>query len=95
MKITEQAQVELKKALESFDKPGAGIHIYSAQGCCGPSIQMDIALQVGNGEKVYNIDTIDFFVTDALFAEMENVTIDYTPQGFRINGLKRSSKGCC
>jgi hypothetical protein len=43
MNITIQAALEQKKALDDFDKPGAGIHIYNVKGCCGPSFQMDIA----------------------------------------------------
>lgn len=95
MKVTEEAQIELKKALDSFNKPGAGIHIFSTQGCCGPSIQMDIATQVEEGETVISLEGIDFFVPKELLLQLENVTIEYGRNGFRLNGLQKSGGGCC
>ncbi|MDZ7739712.1 MAG: hypothetical protein U5K32_11735 [Bacteroidales bacterium] len=59
--MSEQAAIELKKVLDGFEKPGAGIHIFNAQGCCGPSIQMDIAMQPSNNEVVVDLEGIDFF----------------------------------
>ncbi|MHB8136096.1 MAG: hypothetical protein ACYDH1_17950 [Anaerolineaceae bacterium] len=95
MKITEQAQVELKKALDSFDKPGSGIHVFSTQGCCGPSIQMDIATQIGNGETVISLEGIDLFVANDLMPKLAEVTIEFGSNGFRLNGLKKESSSCC
>lgn len=95
MKITDQAQTELKKALDSFDKPGSGIHVYSTQGCCGPSIQMDIAAQIGNGETVISIEGIDFFVSNDLTPKLAEVTIEFGSNGFRLTGLKKESSSCC
>lgn len=95
MKVTEEAQIELKKALDSFNKPGAGIHIFSTQGCCGPSIQMDIATQVGNGETVISFEGIDFFVPKDLLPLLENITIEYGQHGFRLKGLQKSGGSCC
>lgn len=95
MQITDEAQKELKKALDDFDKPGAGVHLHSTQGCCGPSIQMDIATQVGYGETVISLDGIDFFVANDLLAELENITIEYSQNGFRLKGLQKSGGSCC
>ena len=95
MKITETAQLELKKALDSFDNPGSGIHLFSTQGCCGPSIQMDIAAHVGIKETVMSIYGIDFFVENDLLTTLDSVTIEYGSNGFRLNGLKKASTGCC
>lgn len=95
MKITEQAQVELKKALDSFDKPGSGIHVYSTQGCCGPSIQMDIATQIGNGETAISLEGTDFFVAADLMPKLAEVTIEFGANGFRLTGLKKASSSCC
>lgn len=94
MNITEQAQVELKKALNGFNKPGAGVRIFSAQECCGPSIQMDITTHVENGETMISQDGIDFFVTNDLLTKFLEVTIEYGSNGFRLSGMKKSS-GCC
>jgi Fe-S cluster assembly iron-binding protein IscA len=94
MNITEQASTELKKVLNNFESPGAGIHIYNAQGCCGPSIQMDIANQPANNEIVVNLEGIDFFVDKELLKTLAAVTIDFGSNGFRLNGLQKSG-GCC
>ena len=95
MKITEQAQVELKKALDGFDKPGSGIHVYSTQGCCGPSIQMDIATQIGNGETAISFEGIDFYVANDLMPKLTEVTIEFGSNGFRLTGLKKEGSSCC
>lgn len=95
MQISDEAQKELKKTLTGFDKPGAGIHIFNSQGCCGPSIQMDIATQLGSGETAISIEGIDFFVPKDLLPQLENVTIDYGSNGFLLKGLKKSSDNCC
>jgi Fe-S cluster assembly iron-binding protein IscA len=94
MKITEQAQVELKKALYNFNKPGAGIHLFSTQGCCGPSIQMDVAAHIGEGETLLSQDEIGFFVTGDLLSSLAEVTIEYSTNGFRLTGMKKSGS-CC
>jgi Fe-S cluster assembly iron-binding protein IscA len=95
MKITEQAANELKKILKDFNKQGTGIHFFNAQGCCGPSIQMDIAAQAGAGETVISLDGIDFFISGDLMSKLEDVTIEFGTNGFRLNGLKNASSSCC
>ena len=95
MQVSEEAVIELKKALDEFEKPGAGIHIFSSQGCCGPSIQMDIAPQPGNNEIVVNLEGIDFFMPKDLSTQLETVTIDYASNGFRLQGLQKSGGSCC
>jgi len=94
MNITEQAAKELKKALDEFDTPGAGIHIYSTQGCCGPSISMDIAIKPSVNETVVNMDNIDFYIENELMPRLVPVTIEYVTSGFQLAGLKRNSS-CC
>jgi len=94
MKITEQAQKELKKGLYDFNQPGAGIHIFSTQGCCGPSIQMEISAHIGNGETLVTQDGIGFFVTSDLLDTLAEVTIEHGTNGFRLGGMKKSSS-CC
>lgn len=95
MKITEQAQVELKKALEDFNQPGAGIRIFSTQGCCGPSIQMDISTGIGADETSMSIDDIDFYASNSLLPALENITIDFGNNGFRLIGMEQKGGGCC
>ena len=94
MNITEQAANELKKTLAGFEKPGAGIHIFSTQGCCGPSIQMDLATHIGSNETAMSLEEIDFFVANDLMPTLESVTIEYGSYGFRLEGLEKTG-GCC
>ncbi|MCX6220956.1 MAG: hypothetical protein NTZ69_08200 [Bacteroidia bacterium] len=95
MNITEQAANELKMVLDEFNKPGAGIHVFSTQGCCGPSIQMDVATHIGNGETVISLEGIDFFVSNDLLTKLADVTIEYRSNTFRLAGLQKTSSGCC
>ncbi len=95
MNITEQAAIELKKALAEFDKPTASVRIFSPAGCCGPSIQMDIAPQVGKEETTVTIQGIDFFIANNLIEQLANVTLEFGSDGFRLSGLVKSGGGCC
>jgi Fe-S cluster assembly iron-binding protein IscA len=94
MQISEQAQIELKKALYNFNKPGAGIHLFSTQGCCGPSIQMDVSAHIVTGETLLTQDEIGFFVTSDILSTLAEVTIEYGANGFRLSGMRKSGN-CC
>ncbi|MBK5246085.1 MAG: hypothetical protein JJE49_02275 [Peptostreptococcaceae bacterium] len=94
MNITDQAAIELKKSLAEFDKPTAGIHLFSTAGCCGPSIQMDIAPHIGNEETIISIQDIEFYVANDLISQLADVTIEYGSNGFKLAGLQKSSS-CC
>lgn len=94
MNITEQAQVELKKALVGFNKPGAGIHIFTTQGCCGPSIQMDLTQQIKPDEMIISLEGIDFFVANDLVPTLSELTIEFGSNGFRLVGMKKNGS-CC
>ena len=94
MKLSEQAVIELKKALKSFSKPGSSIHFYSSPGCCGPSIGMNIATHAEKGEISTSIEGVNIFATEELLIDLKDVTIEYGESGFLLKGLKKSS-GCC
>jgi len=94
MKITDQAAIELKKALAEFDKQEAGIHIFSTAGCCGPSIQMDIEQHVGADETVISLHGIDFFIANDLIYKLADVTVEHDTKGFRLAGLPKNGS-CC
>jgi Fe-S cluster assembly iron-binding protein IscA len=94
MNITLQAAEELRKVISVHDSPGMGIRIFSTKGCCGPSIQMDIATHPGTNEDVVALENIDFFVEKNLFQTLSPVTIEFGMNGFRFVGLKQSD-GCC
>lgn len=94
MIVTQSAQEELKKAIDSFNQPEAGIRIFGTSGCCGPSIQMEIVNHVAQGETVVSQQGIEFFVANDLLTTLEKVTIDFGANGFRLDGLKKSGS-CC
>jgi Fe-S cluster assembly iron-binding protein IscA len=94
MNVTDDAANELKKILDEFNKEGAGVRIFSTQGCCGPSIQLDIVPQPGSEDTIVSIGNIDFFIEKSLVPTLSSVTLDYGVNGFRLNGLVRSG-GCC
>jgi Fe-S cluster assembly iron-binding protein IscA len=94
MNITEKAANELKNAIDEFNSPGAGIRIFSAQGCCGPSIQMDIVTHPEANDYFITMENIDFFIEKGLWETLTPVTIEYGTNGFQLAGLKRSVS-CC
>ena len=95
MKITDQAATELKKIVCEFDKPETGVRIFNTTGCCGPSIQMDIAPHIGNEETLISIQDIEFFIANELISQLEDVTIEYGSNGFHLVGLQKSGGSCC
>lgn len=94
MNITEQAANELKKDIDEFYTPGAGIRIFRAQGCCGPSIQMEIATHPEANDSFVTMENIDFFIEKGLLETLAPVTIEYVSNRFRLAGLIRSGS-CC
>lgn len=95
MLVTKQAAIELKKALDDFNQPGAGIHIFNAQGCCGPSVQMDITNHLKDDETGISQEGIDFFITTELLSTLSEVTLEFGSNGFRLAGMKKNSSSCC
>lgn len=61
---------------------------------CGPGLQMSVAKNVSPGDKVVSIDNVNFYLEEKADAMLGGVTIDFGPQGFKLEGLKRSG-GCC
>ena len=94
MNATPQALDELKKVIDSEESPTAGVRIFAQQGCCGPALQMSIAEKPSVGDLQQTIDSVNFFIDDKAREMLAGVTIDFGPDGFRLEGLKRSN-GCC
>ena len=97
MNATPQAIEELKKALKTEENSNAGVRIFTQQGCCGPAVQMSIVDNPSLGDLQFSIDSVNFFLDESARDTMAEVTIDYGPNGFRLNGMKRSGGGggCC
>ena len=94
MNATAQAIVELKKVIDTEDSPLIGIRITSEQGCCGPSLKMAVVEKPAAGDQQVSIDALNFYLDDQAMDSMKEVTIDYGPNGFKFNNLKKSGS-CC
>ena len=95
MKVTTSAIEELSKVLAQSENPQAGIRVFAQDGCCGPGLQMSIAESMTTGDKMRTIDDVNFFIDEKASAMLEGVTIDFGPNGFRLEGFKRNGGGCC
>ncbi len=95
MKVTPSAVEELSKVLAETDNPQAGIRVFAQQGCCGPALQMSIAENITAGDKMLTIDHVNFFIDEKAEKMLEGVTIDFGPNGFRLQGFKPNGGGCC
>ena len=93
MNATPQALDQLKKALNSEENPLAGIRISAQQECCGTALQMAVTEKASTGDKVITIESVNFFISSQAEELIEGVTVDYGPDGFKLNGMKRSA-GC-
>ena len=94
MQVTPNALNELRQILDTVDNPSAGIRIFVQQGCCGPALQMSSVEKASPNDKVISYDFVNFFV-DPLAEEMlTGVTIDCSPKGFRLEGMKKTGS-CC
>jgi Fe-S cluster assembly iron-binding protein IscA len=94
MNATPQALDELKKVLISEDCPTAGFRIFTQQGCCQPTLQMSVVEIPAIGDLQLKIDAINFFMDDQARDMLTGVTIDFGPNGFKLEGLIKSGR-CC
>ena len=94
MNASPKALEELKKVLNSEEVPAAGIRIFTQQGCCGPALQMSVAEKPSTGELQFSIDSVNFYIEESAVDMLSGVTLDYSSNGFKLNGMKQSG-GCC
>lgn len=94
MELTEEARAALKQALEDFNQPGAGIHLFNSQGCFGPKINLEISTQPGPNETKVILEDVDFFIDNSLLPSLQDVTFLHTGRGFIMNHLTNTG-GCC
>ena len=95
MKVTTSAIEELSKVLAQTENPQAGIRLFAQDGCCGPGLQMTLAENIASGDTMRTIDEVNFFIDEKAEEMLEGVTIDFGPNGFRLEGFKRNGGGCC
>lgn len=93
-RVSDKAAVKFREIIDSMEERPAGVRIYNSAGCCGSSVQMELAESIRPGEMQIDIDDVPFFVATDLLPDLSPVTIDFTDEGFRLLGYKRS-EGCC
>jgi Fe-S cluster assembly iron-binding protein IscA len=94
MKVSDSAIEQFKATIEQFEKPVAGIRLFAGSGCCGPAIEMSLEENVIPGDKVINLQGVDFYLEPKAEEMMTEVTIDFRDNGFRLDGMKGGG-GCC
>lgn len=97
MNFTDNALKQFKKLLDENEKPKSGIRFFTAQGCCSPTLQMNIADNPNQGDKVMQIDDVDVFITSEAEEILSEITIDYSEDTFRTVKATNDNptKKCC
>jgi Fe-S cluster assembly iron-binding protein IscA len=91
--VSESAAEKFKEIIDSMEERPAGVRIFNAAGCCGSSVQMELAADLQPGEVQIHIEEVPFFVASDFLPELNPVTIDFADGGFRLLGFQRSG-GC-
>ena len=94
MNATSPALDELKKVLKSEANPEAGVRIFTGKGCCGPSLQMSVEEKAIIGDKLITLDSVNFYIAPSAEEMIDGITLDFGPNGFKLEGFKGNS-GCC
>lgn len=83
MNFTENALSQFKQLIENNGTPGSGIRFSTAQGCCSPSLQMDIAPSPEQSDVVTKTGEVNFYVTPEADKILSAITIDFSDGSFR------------
>lgn len=94
MKVTDKAINQFKNAVEQYDVSGSGIRLFAGSGCCDPAIQMNVVNRPSAGDKMVNIDGVEFFIESQADQMLNEITIDFRDNSFKMDGLKKSGS-CC
>lgn len=84
MKVTQKAIDAFGNILKEQGIPDSGIRIYTVQGCCSPSLQMTVTNQLEPDDNKMEVNGIAFFVDNLAKVMLEDLTIDYGINGFRL-----------
>ncbi|MDZ7742152.1 MAG: iron-sulfur cluster biosynthesis family protein [Bacteroidota bacterium] len=97
MNFTDNALNQFKKLIAESENPKAGIRFYTAQGCCSPSLQMEVAENPAPDDSVIQMSGGNIFVTTEAEKMLFDITIDYTEDGFRTKkpSTDNQTGGCC
>jgi Fe-S cluster assembly iron-binding protein IscA len=93
MHISAEAIQSLKQQLSPEDLQTKAIRFFSAQGCCGPSVQMALVEAVPATDESFSVEEVRFALEPAVKQQLEKVTLAVGPQGFKLEGFQSNS--CC
>jgi Fe-S cluster assembly iron-binding protein IscA len=92
MKISNEAIEALKSHLPAEQLKNKFIRFYAAQGCCGPSVQIEIADEKPETDEMFIEDDVQFSVDYQVKDLLQNATLLFTGKGFRLDGIESD---CC
>jgi Fe-S cluster assembly iron-binding protein IscA len=92
MKISEDAILALKRMLPDEQLKEKTIRFFSAEGCCGPSVQIEITEEMPEDDEVFVKDGVRFSIEPQAKDLLLNATLVFTGKSFRLEGLASS---CC
>jgi len=84
MNVTPKAIEELKKLLNRKKNPEMGVRIFAAYGNCGNLLQLEVGVKLITGEKVFTVDSVNFFVEESNVKFLKELTIDYKSNNFEL-----------
>jgi len=95
LNLKESAIEKFKEILNKQELTDYGIRIYTTEeGCCGPSLAMDIAENPLEDDTIIPAEGIKVYLAKEADSFLSNATIEFDEfKGFIITGLPQSS--CC
>ena len=94
MEITNAAIETLKKVIKEEGK-GSCLRIFMTEGCCGPSLAMDLAPKPDKDDAEIVKNDFKFYVHKDAAPQLEKATIDCDAEGgITVKGLPAHSHEC-
>jgi Fe-S cluster assembly iron-binding protein IscA len=89
------AAIEKIKGFIEKQSKGACLRIFMAEGCCGPSLAMDITTKAEKEDAEMEIKNFKFFVAKDAAAQLADATIDCDSEGsIVVKGLPKPGGSC-
>jgi Fe-S cluster assembly iron-binding protein IscA len=93
MNVTEKALELLRTQIPSEELAASTVRFYSAQGCCGPSLQMGVFAQTEADDETFRMDNVAFAIAADTIETLREVTLDASENGFELRGYQPVA--CC
>lgn len=94
MEITDAAVTKLKEIIKEVKK-GDCLRIFMTEGCCGPSVAMDIAVKPEKDDVEFVKGDFKMYIHKEASTQVEKTVIDCDKNGeIVMTGLPGHSHGC-